>query len=149
MSPPVRQVPGVLIGKRKPDGVYPDPATHAAPRVYLEIKNVRRVADDIQKRLYEIAEASLEMKFLYGALRLEGLGLQSTRDVLENPSPLRRRLREQIVSARPTVVVLMLCPRSEAERYREGAEAFVDHVFFQEEIDACLACLKVAIERRP
>jgi hypothetical protein len=72
MSPPVRQVPGILIGKRKPDGVYPDPAGFAAPRVYLEIKNVRRPADDIQKRLYEVAEASIEMKFLYGALGSKG-----------------------------------------------------------------------------
>jgi hypothetical protein len=144
MSPPVRQVPGILIGKRKPDGVYPDPDTHAAPLVYLEIKNVRRVADDIQKRLYEIAEAAIEMKFLYGALRLEGIGLTSTKEVLENPGSLRARLREQIVRARPTVVVLMLCSREDAERYREGAEAFVDRVFFQEEIEDCLSFLKAS-----
>jgi hypothetical protein len=144
MSPPVRQVPGILIGKRKPDGVYPDPATHAPPLVYLEIKNVRRVADDIQKRLYEIAEAAIEMKFLYGNLRLEGLGLSSTREVLSSPSSIRQRLREQITRAKPAVVVLMLCSRVEAEKYREGAEAFVDHVFFQEEIDECLAFLKAA-----
>jgi hypothetical protein len=144
MSPPVRQVPGILIGKRKPDGVYPDPVTHAAPRVYLEIKNVRRVADDIQKRLYEVAEASIEMKFLYGALRLDGLALTSTKAVLENPGSLRARLREQIGRARPTVVVLMLCSREDAERYREGAEAFVDRVFFQEEIEECLAFLKAS-----
>jgi hypothetical protein len=78
MSPPVRQVPGILIGKRKPDGVYPDPALDLAPVIYLEIKNVRRVADDIQKRLYEIAEASLEMKLIYGSLQLYGLGVTST-----------------------------------------------------------------------
>lgn len=147
MSPPVRQVPGILIGKRKPDGVFPDPARSAAPRVYLEIKNVRRVADDIQKRLYEIAEASLEMKFLYGALRLQGLALKSTREVLENPGKLRAQLRGQIVRVRPTVVVLMLCARADAERYREGAEAFVDRVFFQEEIEECLAFLKAAVTR--
>lgn len=70
MQPPVRAVPGILIGRRKPDGVYPDPSTDAAPIVYLEIKNVRRVPDDIQKRLYEVAEASLEMKLLYGGLEL-------------------------------------------------------------------------------
>jgi hypothetical protein len=118
-----------------------------APLVYLEIKNVRRVADDIQKRLYEIAEASIEMKFLYGSLRLKGLALTSTRDVLENPGRLRARLRKQIVRARPTVVVLMLCSREDAERYREGAEAFVDRVFFQEEIEDCLAFLKAATAR--
>jgi hypothetical protein len=105
------------------------------------------VADDIQKRLYEIAEASIEMKFLYGALRLKGLGLTSTHEVLENPSSLRARLRQQIVRARPTVVVLMLCARAEAERYREGAQAFVDRVFFQEEIEECLAFLKASTAR--
>jgi hypothetical protein len=42
----------------------------------LEIKNVQRVADDIQKRLYEIAEASVEMKTLYGLLRLRGLNVR-------------------------------------------------------------------------
>src|SRR5258708_37044740 len=82
MSPPVRQVPGILIGRRKPDGVYPDPAQGLAPLVYLEIKNVKRVADDIQKRLYEIAEASLEMKFLYGTLRIEGLDIKDTTEVM-------------------------------------------------------------------
>lgn len=147
MSPPVRHVPGILIGRRKPDGVYPDPATHAAPILYLEIKNVRRVADDIQKRLYEVAEAALEMKFLYGDLRIEGLGLRTTRDVLENASAFRGRLRAQISTAMPVVVVLMLCSRFEAEKYREGAEAFVDRVFFQEEIDECLAFIKAVVAK--
>lgn len=142
MSPPVRQIPGILIGKRKPDGVYPDPAEGHPPAVYLEIKNVRRVADDIQKRLYEIAEASLEMKFLYGNLVLRGLGTRSTKDVLEKCSALRAKLRTQIRASRPAVVVLMLCSKVEAERYREGAEAFVDRVFFQEEIDECLDFLR-------
>ncbi|MBK6516502.1 MAG: hypothetical protein IPG04_20945 [Polyangiaceae bacterium] len=142
MSPPVRHVPGILIGKRKPDGVYPDPATHAAPILYLEIKNVRRVADDIQKRLYEVAEAALEMKFLYGDLRIEGAALKTTRDVLENSSTYRRKLRAQISKATPVVIVLMLCSKREAEKYREGAEAFVDRVFFQEEIEECLAFIK-------
>jgi hypothetical protein len=142
MSPPVRQIPGILIGKRKPDGVYPDPAVGKPPAVYLEIKNVRRVADDIQKRLYEIAEASLEMKFLYGTLELRGLGTPDTKTVLEQTSDLRAKLRKQIRASRPTVVVLMLCSRDEAERYREGAEAFVDRVFFQEEIDDCLVFLR-------
>jgi hypothetical protein len=110
--------------------------------VYLEIKNVRRVSDDIQKRLYEIAEASLEMKLLYGTLELRGLGTPDTRTVLEQCSELRAKLRSQIRTSRPTVVVLMLCSKLEAERYREGAEAFVDRLFFQEEIDDCLAFLR-------
>ena len=80
----------------------------------------------------------------YGALRLEGLALTSTKQVLENPGSLRARLREQIVRARPTVVVLMLCSREDAARYREGAEAFVDRVFVQEEIEECLAFLKAS-----
>lgn len=145
MSPPVRQVPGLLIGKRKPDGVYPDPAEDRAPIVYLEVKNVRRVADDIQKRLYEVAEASLEMKFLYGELELRGLGLTSTKAVLSAGSELRAKLRAQIIASKPAVVVLMLCSKNEAERYREGAEAFVDRLFFQEEIEECLAFLKGAV----
>jgi hypothetical protein len=145
MSPPARHVPGILIGKRKPDGVYPDPASDVAPTLYLEIKNVRRVADDIQKRLYEIAEASLEMKILYGHLELRGFGLTSTSSVLAASSEYRSRLRAQILRARPVVVVLMLCSRVEAERYREGAEAFVDRVFFQEEIEDCLQFLKVTV----
>lgn len=147
MSPPTRQVPGILIGRRKPDGVFPDPVLEQAPQVYFEIKNVRRVADDIQKRLYEIAEASLEMKFLYGNLELHGLQLRSTREVLDTTSALRATLRRQVTACRPTVVVLMLCARAEAERYREGAEAFVDRVFFQEEVEECLAYLKQAVAR--
>jgi hypothetical protein len=142
MSPPVRQVPGLLIRKRKPDGVYPDPSTGAAPRVYLEIKNIRRVADDIQKRLYEVAEASLEMKLLYGDLQLRGFGLRGTLPVIEQTDELRAKLRAQIVASAPAVVVLMLCSRVEAERYREAARAFVDEVFFEEEIEECLAYLK-------
>jgi hypothetical protein len=147
MSPPVRQVPGILIARRKPDGVYPDPASGLAPKVYLEIKNVRRVADDIQKRLYEIAEASLEMKFLYGRLRIEGQGLRITKKVSEGSSALRAQLRAQITRARPAVVVLMLCPREAAERYREAAEAFIDRLFFQEEIEDCLTYLKGLLTR--
>ena len=147
MSPPVRQVPGILIGKRKPDGVYPDPALNLAPLVYLEIKNVRRVADDIQKRLYEIAEASLEMKLLYGSLELHGLGVTDTKTVLDSGPQLRARLRAQIRTSPPIVVVLFLCSSAEAERYRQGAEAFVDRVFFQEEIEDCLAFLKESIRQ--
>jgi len=147
MSPPIRHVPGILIGRRKPDGVYPDPATGEPPIIYLEIKNVRRVADDIQKRLYEVAEAAIEMKFLYGALRVEGLALTNTSDVLASPDEFRKRLRAQITNALPLVVLLMLCPRLEAERYRAGAHAFVDRVFFQEEIEECLTFLRKAIVR--
>ena len=147
MSPPVRQVPGILISKRKPDGVYPDPSSGQPPILYLEIKNVRRVADDIQKRLYEIAEASLEMKFLYGALRLNGLALRNTKEVLSAPEPIRERMRDQITKALPVVVVLMLCSRAEAERYRPGAQAFVDRVFFQEEIEECLSFLRETLDR--
>ena len=142
MSPPIRQIPGILIGKRKPNGVYPDPALGHPPAVYLEIKNVRRVADDIQKRLYEIAEASLEMKLLYGTLELRGLGVLDTRTILEQCSDHRAKLRKQIRASRPAVVVLMLCSKVEAERYREGAEAFVDRLFFQEEIEDCIAFLR-------
>lgn len=140
-------MPGILIGRRKPDGVFPDPAGGEPPILYFEIKNVRRVADDIQKRLYEVAEAAIEMKFLYGALRLEGIALRTTKDVLAAPQPFRERLRAQITQALPVVVVLMLCSRVEAERYRGGAEAFVDRVFFQEEIEECLTFLRDTIAR--
>ena len=116
-----------------------------APLLYLEIKNVRRVADDIQKRLYEIAEASLEMKLLYGTVSLQGLALKDARKVLESPSSFRQDLRRQITASYPRVVVLLLCAREEAQKYREGAEAFVDRVFFQEEIEGCLAYLKETI----
>ena len=149
MSPPVRQVPGLLIGKRKPDGVYPDPAADLAPRLYLEIKNVRRVRDDIQKRLYEIAEASLEMKLLYGTLELKGLGITSTKAVTANPSALRAKLRARVMASSPIVVLLLLCSKAEAERYREAAEAFVDRVFFQEEIEECLRFLKEVTTGKP
>lgn len=145
MQPPIRAVPGLLIGKRKPDGVYPDPATNAPPIIYLEIKNVRRPKDDIQKRLYEVAEASLEMKLIYGDLELKGLGARTLEEVRLQTPELRARLRAQIVKSRPYVVVLMLCAKAEAEPYRQGAEAFVDQVFFQEEIEECLAFLRAAV----
>lgn len=48
------------------------------------------------------------------------------------PELIRERLRAQVTASRPTVVALMLCSRSEAERYRKGAETFVDRIFFQE-----------------
>jgi hypothetical protein len=146
MSPPVRRVPGLLVSRRKPDGVYPDPATGRSPGLYLEVKHVRRVADDIQKRLYEIAEASIEMKAIYGRLRLTGLELDSTANVEDN-SELRAKLRSQIAGIRPIVVALLLCPKAEAERYREGAETFIDRVFFQEEISECVAFIKESIAK--
>lgn len=146
MSPPARRVPGLLIAQRKPDGVYPDPATELAPKLYLEIKRINRVADDIQKRLYEIAEVSLEMKILYGALSLKGLRLSKTTSVAGNKE-MRAKVRKQISTASPAVVALLLCSKKEAERYRSGAEAFIDRVFFAEEIDQCLAFLKAEIER--
>jgi hypothetical protein len=147
MSPPIRSVPGLLVPRRKPDGVYPDPKSGLPPKVYLEIKNVQRVADDIQKRLYEIAEASLEMKALYGRLRLSGLNVRNPGRVEQRALKLRQRIRKQIMVADPKVVALFLCSKAEAERYRAGAETFVDRVFFQEEIDECLAYLKSAVLR--
>ena len=146
MSPPVRRVPSILVRQRKPDGVYPDPAENRPPRVYLEIKNVRRVADDIQKRLYELAEVSIEMKVLYGTIQLRGLDIKDPSAVAAD-SEYRDTIRRQIVATVPTVVGLFLCPRELAERYRAGAETFIDRVFFQEEIDECLAFLKAAIAR--
>lgn len=146
MAPPIRRVPGVLIAGRKPDGVWPDPSTGAAPAVYLEIKNVKRVADDIQKRLYEIAETSIEMKVLYGHLKLDGFGLTTTERIVNAPAEIRASIRARIVATRPTVVLLALCPRAQAERYRAGAETFVDRVFFEEEVEECVAFLRAAIE---
>lgn len=134
---------GLLITRRKPDGVYPDPATGEAPRLYLEIKKINRVRDDLQKRLYEIAEVSLELKFLYGTLELRGLNL---RELLDDSSRAlaRRELRQQIAGTFPAVVALLLCPTDEipvAERYRENAEAFIDRVFFANQVDECIAYL--------
>jgi len=40
----------------------------------------------------------------------------------------------------------MLCSKVEAERYRDGAEAFVDRVFFEEEIEECLEFLRIAAQ---
>lgn len=142
MAPPIRGVPGVLTrAKRKPDGVFPDPTDGAPPRIYLEIKRVNRVSDDIQKRLYEIAEVSLEMKALYGTLQLAGLNLQTTSNVLGN-AEVRSRLREQIKRSLPVVVALLICSRDDAQPYRDGAEALIDRVFFQEEIEECIAFLR-------
>ncbi len=144
MSPPIPYVPGLLIPRRKPDGVFPDPKTGLPPQVYLEIKNISRVADDIQKRLYELAEASLEMKILYGNFELRALNQQTTDGVSGNPG-LRGRVRQQILRARPVVIGLFICSKTEAARYRSGAETFVDRVFFQEEVDTCLSFIRSAI----
>lgn len=67
--------------------------------------------------------------------------------MLEAPSELRARIRAQVVASEPVVVALLLCPRADAERYREGAQTFVDRVFFQEEIEECIAFLKTTLER--
>jgi hypothetical protein len=147
MSPPRRVVPGVVIAGRKPDGVWPDPATGEPPVLYLEVKRIRRVADDIQKRLYELAEASLEMKLLYGNLNVQGLGIANTQSV--RVPETAKRLREQISGRPPIVIGLFLCPRAEAERYRTGAEALIDRVFFQEEIDDCIAFIDSIIKAHP
>lgn len=142
MAPPIRGVAGVLTrANRKPDGVFPDPATGRAPKIYLEIKRVNRVADDIQKRLYEIAEVSLEMKMLYGKLALRGLNLARTDRVLQN-ARLRGSIRKQIIKSLPLVVAILICSKTEAEPYRAGAQTFVDRVFFQEEIEECIKFLK-------
>lgn len=132
---------GILVDRRKPDGVYPDPATGKAPELYLEVKKVNRVRDDIQKRLYEIAEVSLEVKFLYGSLELRGLNLP---DLLsdEGREQARGVLRAQIQGVRPVVIALLICRQEElelAKRFRPRAEAFINRLFFADEIDECLA----------
>lgn len=146
MSPPVRRVPGILIDHRKPDGVYPDPSAGLAPRLYLEIKSINRVSDDIQKRLYEIVETSLEMKILYGNLAIEGFGQPTIENVAGNPE-LRAALRSRISACWPTVVAFFICSRNEAERYRAGAESFIDRLFFQEEVEECIRFLDDTIKR--
>jgi hypothetical protein len=134
---------GLLVDRRKPDGVFPDPATGEPPRLYLEIKKVNRVRDDIQKRLYENAEVSLEVKFLYGRLQLSGLDLPGL--LTEDARPeARRSLREQITRATPAVVAPLICRAEEldiARRYRPNAEAFIDRLFFADEIETCLEYL--------
>jgi hypothetical protein len=143
MSPPVRVVPGIVIAGRKPDGVWPDPATGLPPKIYLEIKNIRRVSDDIQKRLYELAEAALEMKLLYSDISLRGLGI--TVAATARTASTAAALRAQTTGHPPVVIGLLICPRAEAERYRLGAESFVDRIFFQEEIDDCIAFIAETI----
>jgi hypothetical protein len=134
---------GLLVDRRKPDGVYPDPETGLAPELYLEIKKINRVADDILKRLYEIAEVSLEVKFIYGKLRLHGLDLPQLLEA-DQRSAVLAQMREQVVGVRPVVVALLLCPSEQLEKarsYRERAEAFVDRLFLADEIDECIAFL--------
>ena len=147
MSPPRRVVPGVVISGRKPDGVWPDPATGAPPVLYLEVKRIRRVSDDIQKRLYELAEAAMEMKFLYGSGAYQALGIQRTENVSRQETA--DQLRSQFTGRPPFVVGLFLCPREEAERYRRGAQSFVDRIFFQEEVDECIDYLDEIISNHP
>ena len=143
----VVSVPGLLIRQRKPDGAYPNPRSGQAPLIYLEVKNVKRVSDDIQKRLYEIAQASLEMKTLYGNLELRGMGATLS-EASSQTSAYRARMREAITASTPVVVGLLLCSKTQAEPYREGIEAFVDRVFFaREETGECLEFLKATIAR--
>jgi hypothetical protein len=134
---------GLLVDRRKPDGVFPDPDSGRAPELYLEVKKINRVRDDVQKRLYEIAEASLEMKLLYGRLRLAGLDLTTLLGPDER-GETRDVIRAQITAARPVVVALLLCAFEQIEyarRYRPNTEAFIDRVFFADEIDECIAFL--------
>jgi len=134
---------GVLIERRKPDGVYPDPETGMAPELYLEVKKINRVRDDIQKRLYEIAQASLEVKVLYGDLKISGMQLTGLLADADRPAA-RSAIRDQIAGSKPVVAALLICRPEElevAKRYRAGAEAFIDRVFFPDEIDECIGFL--------
>jgi hypothetical protein len=134
---------GLLIDRRKPDGVYPDPDTGAAPTLYFEIKKINRVRDDIQKRLYEIAEVSLEVKFIYGQLELRGLDLGHLLEPGERVGA-RAAMRKQILQASPAVVALLICRPEELEvarRYRPGIETFIDRLFLSDEIDDCIGFL--------
>jgi hypothetical protein len=67
------------------------------------VKKINRPRDDIQKRLYEIAEVSLEVKFLYGDLQLRGLNLRLLLSD-EDRGAAQAALRRQIVAASPVVV---------------------------------------------
>jgi hypothetical protein len=134
---------GVLIERRKPDGVYPDPDTGLAPKLYLEVKKINRVRDDIQKRIYEIVQVSLEVKLLYGDLELKGLDLSELLTESELPAA-RKAFRDQVTASKPAVAALLICRAEEleiAKRYRAGAEAFIDRVFFPDEIDECIGFL--------
>jgi hypothetical protein len=44
---------------------------------------------------------------------------------------------------------LFLCPQAEAERYRRGAEALIDRIFFQEEIEECIDFIDQTIQAYP
>lgn len=134
---------GTLIERRKPDGVYPDPDSGMAPELYLEVKKINRVRDDIQKRLYEIAQVSLEVKLIYGDLEISGLNLAELLQDSERPAA-RKAFRDQITTSKPVVAALLICRTEEleiAKRYRPGAEAFIDRVFFPDEIDECIGYL--------
>ena len=95
-------------------------------------------------RRSELAEASLEMKLLYSDARIRGLSIENP--TLASTTGARDRLRAQILGEAPVVIGLFICSRDEAERYRAGAQAFVDRLFFQEEIDDCLEYLKVVTQ---
>ena len=81
------------------------------------------------------------MKTLYGKLALRGLNLKRTEGVLEN-ARLRRSIRKQITRSLPLVVAILICSKTQAKAYRAGAEAFIDRVFFEEEIEECIRFLK-------
>jgi len=92
---------------------------------------------------YEIAEVSLELKFLYGDLHIRGLNLAELLPE-SGRSAAQEQLRRQITAASPVVVALLLSELEHVEylrRYRAGIEAFIDRVFFADEIDECLSFL--------
>lgn len=64
----------------------------------------------------------------------------------------RQTLREQISAARPRVVALLICRAEELEvarRYQPRAEAFIDRLFFADEIPECLSYLAAIVEGDP
>ena len=79
------------------------------------MKKINRVADDLQKRVYEIAEVSLDLKFLYGTLKLEGLNLPRLIGQAEREEA-GQALRRRISGSGPVIVALILCRVEEFER---------------------------------
>jgi hypothetical protein len=59
------------------------------------------------------------------ALRWHGLKMPRTTRV-EGNSTLKNTIRTRITKSLPVVVALLLCSKTEAGKYREGAETFVD-----------------------
>lgn len=100
----------------------------------------RKGSGDVERILRErlIEEA---IPIAMAPLALTGMKLARTDGVLEN-AELRKRIRDQVTKSLPLVVAILICTKAEAEPYRDGAEAFVDRVFFQEEIEDCIAFLK-------